>query len=431
MRQTVRWSGMLVLAGLCVGSSLRADNWPQWRGANHDGISSETNFPAKFSVAENESENIVWKIKLPGSAGASPVVWDDHIFLTAAVEKDLILLAYSTTGQELWSRKLGTGNQLARGDEGNYASPSPVTDGQHVWAFVGTGDLACFDFQGNEVWRTDIQDRYGKFEIQFGMSSTPVLDGDALYLQLIHGEGDPKTREALVVCLDKTTGKEVWKQDRPSEAYAENEHSYASPTLYRDDKRAFLLTHGADYIVAHDLKTGTELWRMGGLNPKDKYNATLRLVSTPLAVPGLIIAPSAKNGPTLAIHPQGAGDKITAELAWTRKDNTPDVPSPLYHDGIVYLCRENGTLLALDAKTGEELYQQRCYSDRYRASPILVDGKIYLTSRKGLVTVVKTGRTFEVLAENDLGEDMSASPAVSNGRIYFRTFESLIAVGQK
>jgi len=426
----MQWLGHLMCVGwimCCCAMAVQAENWPQWRGTLHDGISHETNLPVKFS----KTENCVWSVKLPGAAGASPVVWGEHIFLTAAVEKDLQLLAYSTAGKQLWVKTIGSGNQIARGDEGNYASPSPVTDGEHVWAFVGTGDFVCYDFSGKEVWHRNLQTDYGRFEIQFGMSSTPVLDGNNLYLQLIHGEGDPATREALVICLDKTTGKQVWKQPRPSEAEAENEHSYASPTLYRDNERAFLLTHGADYIIAHDLNSGAELWRVGGLNPKDKYNKTLRLVASPLAVPGLIVAPSAKNGPVLGIHPQGIGTDIRAELAWTRKDNTPDVPSPLYYKGVVYLCRENGTLLALDAKSGEQLFQERCYSDRYRASPILADGHLYLTSRKGIVTVVNATRTFESLAENDLGEDISASPAVSNGRIYFRTFKSLIAIGFK
>ena len=428
MRQTLpMWLFTLAML-FSVGAY--ADNWPQWRGAEHNGISHDKNLPATWS----DKENVVWKIPLPGPAGATPVVWKDHIFLTSAVEKDIVLSAYSTEGKEQWTRKIGSGNQIARGDEGNYASPSPCTDGKHVWTFSGTGDLACHDFDGQEIWHRDIQKDYGKFEIQFGMSSTPLLDGDRLFLQLIHGEGDPKTREAIIVCVDKKTGKQLWKQDRPSEAFAENEHSYASPTLYRDGKQAFLLSHGADYIVAHSLEDGHELWRCAGLNPKEKYNPTLRLVASPVAVPGLIIAPSAKNGPVLALLPTGQGNITESQSTrlWTRPDNTPDVPSPLVVDGIVYLCRENGVLMALDRETGKEIYpQQRCFSDRYRASPVYADGKIYLTSRKGVVTVVKAGKEFEILGENKFEEDISASPAISNGRIYFRTFEHLWAIGLK
>src|SRR5262249_21755844 len=154
--------------------------------------------------------------------------WDDRIFLTSLADDgpDLFLICVSTQGKELWRKKFGTGGgggRRARGDETSAASPSPSTDGKHVWAMLTTGDLACFDFDGKEVWHIDVQKRYGKFNIAYGMTATPVLDGDRLYVQLIHGDGNPKTREAVVVCLDKATGKEIWKQPRPSEALGENE----------------------------------------------------------------------------------------------------------------------------------------------------------------------------------------------------------------
>src|SRR5262249_40229095 len=153
------------------------------------------------------------------------------------------------------------------------------------------------DFGGKQVWMVDLQNRYGRFEIQFGMTSTPVLDGDRLYLQLIHSGG------ATVACIEKDTGAEVWRQKRASDAHDECEHSYASPIIYRDDRRSLLLTHGADYIVAHNLADGSEIWRCGGLNSKGQYNSTFRLIATPVAIPGLIVVPSAKKGPVLALRP--------------------------------------------------------------------------------------------------------------------------------
>lgn len=404
----------------------RADNWPQWRGPHYDGISAEKNLPVRWS----RTENVAWRLPLPGPAGATPCIWGDRIFLTSADETDLVLLCASTKGQILWKKAMGTGNKVARGDEGNFASPSPSTDGSHVWAFFGSGDLGCYDFEGNEVWKFNVQDRYGKFQIQFGMSSTPLLDGDRLYLQLIHGDRDPKTQEALVVALDKKSGAEIWKQGRPSEAYNENEHSYASPTLYRDGKREFLLSHGADYIVAHSLSDGHELWRSGGLHP-EKYDSTLRLVSSPLAIPGLIVAPSAKRGRLLALRPEGEGNITDVkEFRLWSYSRTPDVPSPLCFDGLVYLCGADGSLACLDAKTGEAYYeQQRIHSQRHRSSPVYGDGKIYLTARDGMVSVVKAGKEFELLAQNQIDDDISASPAISDGRIYLRGFEALWAIG--
>ena len=269
-----------------------------------------------------------------------------------------------------------------------------------------------------------MQKRYGKFNIQFGLTSTPVLDGDRLYLQLLHSGA------ALVIAGEKASGKEVGGQVRTSDARAECEHSYASPILYRDNEREFLLTHGCDYIVAHSLSDGHELWRCGGLNPKGRYNETLRFVASPVAVPGLIVVPSAKNGPVLGLSPDASGDISDSAQSrlWTKSDNTPDVPSPLVVDGLVYLCHENGVLTCLDAESGKQYYRERAFSDHYRSSPVYGDGKIYLTAKGGVVTVVEAGRDFEILSSNDMGESMSASPAISGGRIYLRTLEALYAI---
>ena len=411
-----------LVAALALAPRARAENWPQWRGAKLDGISHETDVPRTWS----KTDNVAWRLALPGPAGATPVVWGDRIYLTSTDGDDLVLLGISTAGQQLWKQVMADHNKAIRGDEGNFASPSPSTDGKHVWAMMGTGDIGCFTIDGAPVWKFNLQDRYGQFGIQFGMASTPVLDGDRLYLQLLHSKG------ALVLALDKTTGGEIWKQTRTSDAKAECKHSYASPIMYRDEKLQLLLTHGCDYIVAHNLHDGAEVWRCGGLNPKGKYNPTLRFVASPVAVPGLVVVPSAKNGPVLCLDPAAKGDISNTEEGhfWTRAHNTPDVPSPLVVDGLVYLCREDGTLICLDAKTGEELYQKRTHSDRHRASPVYVDGAIYLTARDGTVTIVKAGKEFEVLATNVLGESISSSPAISGGRIYLRTFDALYAIGK-
>lgn len=423
-----RWFWLLIVAVSGMAPFVaRADNWPQWRGPTLNGISLEKNLPVSWS----KTENVAWRLKLPGRAGSTPVVWGDRIFLTSVGEDNttLLLMAVTTSGKVLWRHELGKGNKDARVNEGNSASPSPSTDGKHVWAFVGTGVLACYDVDGRHVWSFDVQERYGKLRIQFGMTSTPVLDGDRLYLQLIHGDGNAETREALVVCLDKTTGNELWKQPRPSPAYAENEHSYASPIVYRDEQQAFLLTHGADYIIAHSLDDGHELWRSAGLQP-DKYDATLRLVASPVCVPGLIVAPSAKGGRMIALKPGGRGDITRSEFKLWEFPRTTDVPSPLIYDGLVYMYRENGVLVCIDAKTGDKLYEERTKEGANRSSPVLADGKLYVTARDGTTTVIKSGPKFEVLAENKLDESITASAAISNGRIYLRTFDALWAIGK-
>ena len=418
---------------LAVSGTVMAENWPSWRGPTGNGLSAEKNLPAEW----NPTKNVAWKLALPGPAGATPVVWGDRIFLTSTSDAgELLLIAVDKGGKQVWQQVVAKGNKSVRGDEGNMASPSPVTDGRHVWTFMGDGTLACYTVAGKEVWKANMQERYGKFNIAFGMSSTPILEDGVLFLQLIHGEGNPKTREACVVALDGATGSQIWKADRPSDAEGENEHSYASAMLYKDGDKKLLLTHGADFIIAHDLKDGHEVWRCGGLNRRDdpelSYNAALRFVASPVAVPGLIVVPSAKGHPVLAIKPDGKGDITNAgdKHYWSWK-RTPDVPTPVIVDDLAYLCMENGNLTVLEAKTGKEVYSQATHRHRHRASPVYADGKLYLTARDGKVHVIQAGREFKILSVNDLGEDQSSSPVISNGTIYMRTFQHLWAIRQQ
>lgn len=413
-------------ACLATASWCRADQWPNWRGPSSNGISAEKNVPLEWGT----TKNIAWKLPMPGPAGSTPIVWDDQIFVTSPNDDgELLLMAVSREGKENWRRVVSQGNKNVRGDEGNSASPSPVTDGKHVWAFFANGALACYTVKGDEVWKFDVQDRYGKLNIAFGLTSTPVLDNGVLYQQLIHGDRDAETQEAVVFALDAVTGKEIWKVNRPSDAHSENEHSYASAVLYDDGQEKFLLSHGADFVVAHDIKDGHELWRCGDLNKKTNYDPTLRFVASPSTAKGIIVVPSAKKGPIVALKPNGHGD-ITknAEMHWWESGRTPDVPTPLILGELVYLCMENGDMAILEAKTGKQLDYARTNRQRHRASPLYANGNIYLTARDGKTTVVKAAEKVEIVAENDLAEDISASPAISNGVYYIRTFNHLWAI---
>jgi outer membrane protein assembly factor BamB len=398
-----------------------AENWPQWRGPAGDGISTETKLPAEWSA----TKNVAWTLPLPGMSGATPAVWKDRIFLTSEDGNDIVLLCVSSKGKELWKRKLGTGKRRYMRGEGNNSSASPCTDGKHVYAFTGTGDLACFDFTGKEVWHFNVQDRYGRFRIQHGMHVTPLLHGDRLYLSLLHSNG------WWVIALNKADGKEVWKVKRKSDARAECEQAYASPVLWHKGKDEYLVVHGNDYATAHRLKDGSEIWRLGDLNDKENYHFTLRFVATPVATADLIVVPTAKGGPVVGVKPTAKGLIKSGGDAeqWRLARGTPDVPSPLVQGGLVYLCGERGILTCLDAKTGKPQYKpQRLHPARYRASPVYADGKVYLTARDGTVTVIKAGPKFEVLATNKLNDDLTASPAISGGRIYLRGWKALYAI---
>jgi outer membrane protein assembly factor BamB len=411
---------LTLVALVCLSA---ADNWPQWRGPGNNGICTETNVPVQW----NADKNVVWKLELPGMSGATPAVWGDRIFLLSEDGDNIVLVCAGTDGRKIWKRKLGTGKKHYLGDEGGLASPSPSTDGTDVYVFAGTGDFACFDFQGREIWHFNAQERYGKFDIWWGMHVTPLLYGDRLYHALLHSGG------WWVIALDKATGKEIWKVNRQTDATNECQQAYASPCMWNSGAAEYLVVHGCDYATAHSLKDGSEIWRLGDLNPKAKYNGFLRFVATPAVSSDLIVVPTAKNGPVVGVKPEAKGTIAPGGPyeQWRRPSNTPDVPSPLIHNGVVYLCRETGALIAMDAKTGKEFYHERLHSGKYRASPVYADGKIYCTARDGTTSVIKAGPHFELLAENHLPDQIAASPVISNGRIYMRGYKALYAIESK
>jgi outer membrane protein assembly factor BamB len=410
--------GLLLTATICL-----AEDWPQWRGPRYDAVSRESGLPTEWS----DSQNVVWKAQLPGIGSATPVVWGNRIFLTSQAGNDLLLLCFNTDGKEQWRHRLGHGGSKGREEENNSVSSSPSTDGKLVFALVGSGDFAALDLNGKEVWRFNAQERYGNFSYDFGMHTTPLLYNGRLYLQLIH------PRLQVVVALDAATGQEVWKVDRPSDGRGECLNSYASPALWMRDGQARLISHGNDYAIAHSLTDGKEVWRLGDLNPENRYDGSLRFVASPVAVADLIVIPTAKNGAVVGVSPDASGVLSAGgkgEL-WRVAKGTPDVPSPLIFEGRVFLCRENGVLTCLDAKTGKQFFSERFHAQTYRASPVIADGKLILTAKDGTFTVVKPGETLAILAKSKLSDQFAASPSISNGRLYLRGFANLYAIGAK
>jgi outer membrane protein assembly factor BamB len=425
---------LLALLGLSlVAVTGRAENWPQWRGPTADGISRETHLPTEWSM----TKNLAWTAPLPGMGSSTPAIWGDRIFLTTEDGNDVAVVCVSTAGKQLWETPLGAKNARQRFmmGEANQASASPSTDGKHVYAFFGTGDFVCCDFNGKIVWRFDAQARYGKFRIQHGVHNTPVLDRDRLYLVLLHSGG------WWVVALDKKTGNEIWKVRRESDATDECEQSYCSPVLWRNGKEEYLVVNGCDYCTAHRLTDGSEIWRVGDINPKGKgYNRAYRMIASPSVTADLIVVPTARDGPVIGVDPAATGMVRTGNPfeRWRQGtgpgplSKTPDVPAPLVQDSLVYLVRqymkEPGALICIDAKTGKQVYYEKLHIARYRASPVYGDGKIYLAARDGMVTVVKAGPKFEVLAKVQMPDEITASPAIADGRIYLRGFKSLYAI---
>jgi outer membrane protein assembly factor BamB len=403
--------------------TLSAENWPAWRGPQANGISGEKGLPIKWST----EENVAWKLPVPSRSGATPIIWNDHIFLnvaTAMTTGDLELWAVDRRkGNPMWKRPLGGGNNQQR--KQNMSTPSPVTDGTTVWVLTGTGVLKAFDFKGTELWMRDFQKDYGRFGLNHGYASSPLLHEGALYIQVLHGmkTDDP----SYVMKVDGKSGKTAWKVERPTAAISESPDSYTTPLLVRNGKTVEIAVTGGDIVTGHDPASGKELWRANGLNPaNDPY---YRIVASPLWAGGLIIAPT-RNKPMLALKPGGNGDVTTSHKAWSF-DFGPDVPSPISDGKLLYVVRDNGVVHALDVQTGAVVWgPERLKTGAYSSSPVLADGKLYVTSEnEGLTTVFAAGPKFQVLSENPLDDYCLASPAVSNGQIFIRTEKFLWAIG--
>ena len=398
-----------------------AEHWPQWRGPSLNGLSGEKNLPTKWST----TENITWKLKTPDWSGATPIVWGDHVFLNVGEGNELWLWDVDRTkGALRWKRPLGIGNQ--RMMKQNMSSPSPVTDGNLVWVMTGTGVLKAFDFTGKEIWMRSIQQDYGRFGLQWGYASSPLLFEDALFVQVLHGmhTDDP----SYVLRIDKMTGKTVWRVNRLTRARFESPDAYTTPALLRYAGGTEVVITGGDVVTGHDPATGKELWRADGLNPRN--DGSYRIVASPFVHGDMIFAPS-RERPLLALKAGGRGDVTASHVLWSF-NNGPDVPTPVTDGTYLYSINDRGIMFCLDAKTGKTVYgPQRLRSATYSGSAVLADGKIYITDEDGVTSVVQSGPKYALLAENDLGDYTLSSPAISEGQIFVRTASFLYAIGQR
>ncbi len=441
---------VMTLASFGVAAARAGEHWPQWRGPELDGTSDAKKLPLTWS----EDENVVWKTPLPAWGGSSPVIWGDRIFLLSPSKKsaddqsagegrklppfmtkvdqsggpDILLMCFDKkTGMPLWQQALGSGNKLM--GKHNMASPSPVTDGRHVWAISGTGVVACFDMEGEEKWRHDLQGEYGEFGLYWGYASSPLLYRKLLIVQVLHGAANQAP--SYVVAFDKTSGEVTWKTQRDTGAEAECVDAYTTPIVIREGKKDRIVISGADYVTAHDPRTGREIWRAGGLNPDRQQN--YRLCGTPICVNKLVIATS-RIRPILAYRSGGEGDVSDTHVAWTFDDlKGPDVPSAVSDGKRVYLVNDKGFITCISAKTGKTIWgPERLAGGTYSASPLLADGRLYITNEDCETTVLAAGPKHKELARNKLdGGYTLSSWAVSGNQMFLRAGDFLYCIGEK
>ena len=443
----------LLTAGLLPAGIVHGEDWPHWRGPTHDGVSDEVGLPVEWDT-EN---SVVWKIELPAWSGATPIISGDTIFLNVSIPADPSgvpanpsegygrrrgggavsgrgNVAYSghvefwaldrNDGSVRWIRHLSDRDR--RGRKQNMSSPSPVTDGEHVFVLTGTGILKAFDFDGTQLWSRNIPADYGDFGLNWGYASSPLLFEDGIYVQVLHGmkTDDP----SYVLRIDPASGETVWRMERPTEAIRESPDSYTTPFVHEVGGRFELVITGGDVVTGHDLDTGRERWRSRGLNPEN--NGAYRIIASPVVKDGIIYAPT-RVKPLLALRAGGEGDITDSHRIWSF-DRGPDVPSPVTDGERFYVVTDNGVMYALDAKTGEILLgPTRLPPGTYSASPVLAEGRIYIINEDGVASVVRLGDDdLEILATNDMGAYTLSSMAMSNGQIFLRTAEALYCIGQ-
>lgn len=430
---------LVIASGLAAAEPDRG--WAQFRGPGGQGVSAEKGLPDDWSA----TRNVLWKTAIPGRGHSSPVLWEDRIFLTTAIEGEVVpgakgvnhvvdgqdfrhpqgvgddrrhtfkVLALSARdGRMLWERVAHEGLPFdTRHKRGSFASQTPVTDGKRVYAFFGSeGRLLAYDMNGTLAWKAALG---GIATVGVGVGTSPVLYQDLVILQCDEDNGD----KSFITALHKKTGKEVWRVPRKVQV------SWATPVVVRAAGRDELVTSGTEWIIAYAPSTGAELWRAKGLGS----NA----VPSPVLV-GDVVVVSAGYPEKLAmgIRAGGSGDITgTPRVLWKYAKGTAYVPSPIAYGGDVYLVTDKGILTCLDARTGEVKYEggRVPLPATLMASPVAYDGKILLSSLEGDTFVIKAGPVHEVLRTNTLGEAIAGSPAIARGRIYIRGESHLFAIG--
>ena len=398
---------------LCFLPAAWAEDWPGFRGPTRQGVSSERDLPLHWG----RDSNVLWKTPTTGSAWSSPIVWGDRIFLTTASNGGSschVLSLDEKTGRVLWDKHVFEQETLMKRRQNSYASPTPVTDGQSVFAVFADGSIVALDFDGNVLWRN----RDFDFFSEHGLGASPILHKDLLIMTF-----DPSSRTdregkigwkvpwegAAIWALDKSTGELVWEARRGPSRLA-----HVTPNLMRTGGKEELISAAGDVIQGFDPETGERLWSVHAQGEG----------VVPSIVVGGGLAYSISGFEATAIRAVAPGGRVV----WEQTRSASHIPSMIYEAGLLYNIHENGVATCMDAETGEILWQERV-GGKHWASPVLGDGRIYFLSEEGETTVIRADREYEELARNRLDEHTQASMAVSDGRFYIRTANHLWAIG--
>jgi outer membrane protein assembly factor BamB len=432
--------GVLMVLVLAAVSGAPAANWPQWRGPQFNGSTDERNLPAQWS----RTENVAWKADLPGAAAATPIVWEDRVLVSGVDSAKNTLQAQCferTSGKLRWSHNVAQG--VRKDERSNFASGSPVTDGRLAIFFYGNGDLVAFDLDGRRRWARNIQQDYGPFAFNWTFSSSPLLWNGKLYLQVlqrdvpVEGRGwADRENESYLLALEPETGRTLWRTVRPSAAVAESREAFTTPIPCEHAGRPQLLIAGGDALSGHDPATGAELWRWGTWN-KERI-PHWRLVVSPVAGDGIVLACAPKRDPIYAVRLGGAGTLDDRALAWVSRDHkevSSDVPTPAFWDGDFFVLSDVRKCLSrVEPRTGKVKWTVPTPGRaKYEASPLAADGRLYLINFDGEVAVLSadTGAVLRVIPMDTPqgGEVVRASISAAHGHLFIRTTRQLYCVG--
>ena len=436
--------------------------WGQWRGPDATGVARHADPPLAWS----ETENVAWKVEVPGRGTASPIVWGDKVFLLTAVpagdpvapgapdvsgrqrpeasrrqapqerragrgrrrgprgaqevqaQRFMVIAFDRGTGDVVWERvaREALPHEGYQQPNGSYASGSAVTDGERLYAFFGSWGLYAYDLDGELLWEVDLGDRF--MRNAFGEGTTPALHGDTLVVTWDHIGG-----QSFVAALDARTGEERWRSNR------DEIDTWATPLVVEHEGRAQVVTPAMDQVYSYDLRTGETVWRSRG--------TTMNAIPSPVHAGGIVYVTSGYRGNNLqAIRLAEARGDIagTGAIVWQLDRDTPYVPSPLLYDDALYLLKSNdGILSAFDPATGEPHYAlQRLQGvPNVFASPVGAAGRVYITGRDGATLVIRQGRRYEVLAVNRLDDGFDASPALVDGELYLRGYRYLYKIAEE
>lgn len=407
---------------------LLAENWPGWRGPRGDGQSAEKELPTRWS----KTENIAWKVEIPGEGHASPVVWQDFVFVVSCLpdSNDRVLIALDrATGKTLWRHSVIQSPLETKHVLNSYASSTPATDGKFVYVTflqsnnetvvatnvsaprnVTLGDMivAAYDFSGKQQWQVSP----GKFVSVHGYCSCPVLFEDLL---IVNGDHDG---DSYIVALDKRTGREVWRVPREHKI-----RSYVTPIIRKFGDRTQMILSGSKSVTSYDPRTGQLFWYIDG--PTEQFVASMvnnhKFVFLTAGFPEKHI---------LAIDPTGSGNVTRSHIAWRSKQNCAYVPSPIVVGDYFLVASDDGIASCYDAESGERLWYSRL-GGHFSTSPIAAGGLVYFTSDNGVTKIIRPGPKFDLVAENSLEEECIASPAASDNSIFWRTRHHLVRISSE